>query len=58
MPFSLGDAEFAAPASSIVRDAAVIRKALTQAKERNELVGRHADQDLKELAKRLGATPN
>lgn len=47
-----------APASSIVRDAAAIRKALTQAKERNELVGRHADEDLNELAKRLGATPN
>lgn len=47
-----------APASSIVRDAAAIRKALTEAKECNEIVGRHADQDLKELAKRLGATPN
>jgi len=47
-----------APAASIVRDAAAIRKALAQAKERNELVGRHADEDLKELAKRLGASPN
>jgi len=47
-----------APAASIVRDAAAIRKALVQAKERNELVGRHADEDLKELAKRLGASPN
>jgi hypothetical protein len=47
-----------APASSIVRDAVAIRKALTQAKERNELVGRHSNHLLKALAKRLGASPN
>jgi hypothetical protein len=46
-----------APAASIVREAATIRKALTRAKERNELVGRHADDLLNELAKRLGASP-
>ena len=47
-----------APAASMVRDAAAIRKALARAKECNELVGRHADEVLKELAKRLGASPN
>ncbi|TMC63757.1 MAG: hypothetical protein E6J16_08285 [Chloroflexota bacterium] len=47
-----------APAASIVRDAAGIHKALTQAKERNDLLGRHADKVLIELAKRLGASPN
>jgi HEAT repeat protein len=47
-----------APPASIVRDAAAIRKALTRAKPRNELVGRHADDILKELARRFGASPN
>jgi hypothetical protein len=47
-----------APAASIVRDAAGIHKALTQAKERNDLLGRHADKVLNELAKRLGASPD
>jgi HEAT repeat protein len=47
-----------APAASIVRDAVAIRKTLTQAKERNELVGRHSDDLLKALAKRLGVSRN
>lgn len=47
-----------ATASSIVRDAAAIRYALARTKQRDELVGRHADEVLSELAKRLGATPN
>src|SRR5438552_17665151 len=46
-----------APAASIVRDAAGFHKTLTQAKERNDLLGRHADKVLIELAKRLGASP-
>jgi HEAT repeat protein len=47
-----------ASASSIVRDAAAIRDALARSKQRDELVRRHADTVLDELAKRLGATPN
>ncbi|MDQ6712305.1 MAG: HEAT repeat domain-containing protein [Candidatus Dormibacteraeota bacterium] len=47
-----------ASASSIVRDAAAFRDALARSKQRDELVGRHADTVLNELAKRLGATPN
>jgi hypothetical protein len=46
------------PAASILRDAAGIREAVTQAKESNDLLGRHADKVLNELAKRLGASPN
>jgi hypothetical protein len=46
------------PAASIPRDAAGIREAVTQAKESNDLLGRHADKVLNELAKRLGASPN
>jgi HEAT repeat protein len=47
-----------ASASLIVRDAGSIRDALARSKQRDVLVGRHADQVLKELANRLGATPN
>jgi len=47
-----------ASASSTVRDAAAIRDTLARSKQRDELVGRHADSVLNELAKRLGATPN
>lgn len=47
-----------ASTSSIVRDAAAIREALARSKQRDELVGRHADSVLNALAKRLGATPN
>lgn len=54
----LWDAIGKAPETSIVRDAAAIRKALMSAKEHDDLVGRHADRVLNELAKRLGATPN
>lgn len=44
--------------SSLHQDAASIRDALARSKQRDALVGRHADQILKELAKRLGAAPN
>jgi HEAT repeat protein len=47
-----------ASASSIVRNAASIRDALARSKQRDDLVGCHADKVLKELAKRLGTTPN
>jgi HEAT repeat protein len=45
-------------ASSIIRDAALMREALVRIKERNSLLGRHASKVLQELAKRLGATRN
>jgi len=54
----LSDIISEASASSIVRDAAAIRDALAWSKQRDELVGRHADQVLNELARRLGAAPN
>jgi HEAT repeat protein len=44
--------------SSIVRDAAAVRDALARSKQRDEVVGRHADSVLNALAKRLGATSN
>ena len=44
--------------SSMPQDAASIRDALARSKQRDALVGRHADQVLKELAKRLGAAPS
>lgn len=47
-----------ASASSILRDAGSIRDALARSKQRDLLIGRHADQVMTELAKRLGASPN
>jgi len=42
-----------APAASIVRDAAGIHKALTQAKERNDLLGRQGAQRADEAPRRI-----
>ena len=47
-----------APEAAIIRDAVTIRQGLARVKDGNSLVSRHADKVLKELAKRLGASPN